>query len=630
MDRIDHLRWGREANDRQAERRTGWPVVAACMALCAGFAATQAVAQTLAMAAAEPSQRMEVVRPGQVQVTVGLPRAPARPVSLKGPNCVGELREHTQVSVPVGKSTIVTLPEAVRNRTVGNPQVLQAMQVSPRELYLLGMSLGSTNMIVQGRSGACSVIDVEVGADPAGVQAALARLMPEEKDIHVSAAADSLVLAGTVSDALAAQRVVEIASAFVRREAPDVPRDSCRKGNDCQSKNEQKAPAPPPNGDNVRIVNMLSIGAPQQVMLEVKVAEVSKTLIDQLGASANINGALGSWNFGLLADFLSGATSLISATKNNHLPLNLNLDAEKRDGLVKILAEPNLMAISGQTASFLAGGKVFIPVPQSNGTGGSTITLQEEQFGVALKFTPTVLSGGRINLQVAPEVSELSSTGVTLTAPNISGSTILPLITTRRASTTVQLRDGQSFAIGGLIKNNVTSNVNGLPGLGEVPVLGALFRSTNFQQDKTELMFVVTPHLAKPLGTNYRLPTDTFGQTNTPGVLLMGDMEGKKAPGAAPAPAPAQAPAPGRPAVPAAPATVPATPAAVPPEPATQVVPLLPAPAVAPSSTQQQVPPGTAGPTTGPTTGQAAARQDIAQVSRPPGVVGPNGGRSLP
>lgn len=623
MDRIDHLRWSREANDRQAERRTGWPVVAACMALCAGFAATQAVAQTLAMAAAEPSQRMEVVRPGQVQVTVGLPRAPARPVSLKGPNCVGELREHTQVSVPVGKSTIVTLPEAVRNRTVGNPNIIQAMLVSPRELYVLGMSTGSTNMIVQGRSGACSVIDVNVGADPAGVQAALARLMPEEKDIHVSAAADSLVLAGTVSDALAAQRVVEIAKAFVQRTAESVPSG---KGGGAAAGSAQAAPA----GADTRIVNMLSIGAPQQVMLEVKVAEVSKTLIDQLGASANINGALGSWNFGLLADFLSGATSLISATKNNHLPLNLNLDAEKRDGLVKILAEPNLMAISGQTASFLAGGKVFIPVPQSNGTGGSTITLQEEQFGVALKFTPTVLSGGRINLQVAPEVSELSSTGVTLTAPNISGSTILPLITTRRASTTVQLRDGQSFAIGGLIKNNVTSNVNGLPGLGEVPVLGALFRSTNFQQDKTELMFVVTPHLAKPLGTNYRLPTDTFGQTNTPGVLLMGDMEGKKAPGAAPAPAPAQAPAPGRPAVPAAPATVPATPAAVPPEPATQVVPLLPAPAVAPSSTQQQVPPGTAGPTTGPTTGQAAARQDIAQVSRPPGVVGPNGGRSLP
>lgn len=617
MDRIDHLRWSSDANGPHGERRTGWPILAASMALCAGLAATQAVAQTMAMASSEPSQRTEVVRPGQVQVTVGLPRAPERPVSLKGPNCVGDLREHTQVSVPVGKSTIVTLPEAVRNRTVGNPNILQAMLVSPRELYVLGMSTGSTNMIVQGRSGACSVIDVEVGADPAGVQAALARLMPDEKDIHVSAAADSLVLAGTVSDALAAQRVVEIAKAFVQRTAESVPSG---KSNRAAAGGAQAAPV---GGGDTRIVNMLSIGAPQQVMLEVKVAEVSKTLIDQLGASANINGAIGSWNFGLLADFLSGATSLISATKNNNLPLNLNLDAEKRDGLVKILAEPNLMAISGQTASFLAGGKVFIPVPQSNGTGGSTITLQEEQFGVALKFTPTVLSGGRINLQVAPEVSELSSTGVTLTAPNISGSTILPLITTRRASTTVQLRDGQSFAIGGLIKNNVTSNVNGLPGLGEVPVLGALFRSTNFQQDKTELMFVVTPHLAKPLGANYRLPTDTFGQTNTPGVLLMGDMEGKKAPGAAPAPVPAQGPAP---AVPGAPAAVPATPAAVPPEPATQVVPLLPAPGVPPSSTRQGQPPGTAA----PTTGQAATRQDIAQVGRVPGAAGPNDGRSLP
>ncbi|MDE2609515.1 MAG: pilus assembly protein N-terminal domain-containing protein, partial [Burkholderiales bacterium] len=287
MDRIDHLRWSSDANGPHGERRTGWPILAACMALCAGLAATQAVAQTMAMASSEPSQRTEVVRPGQVQVTVGLPRAPERPVSLKGPNCVGDLREHTQVSVPVGKSTIVTLPEAVRNRTVGNPNILQAMLVSPRELYVLGMSTGSTNMIVQGRSGACSVIDVEVGADPAGVQAALARLMPDEKDIHVSAAADSLVLAGTVSDALAAQRVVEIAKAFVQRTAESVPSG---KGNRAAAGGAQAAPV---GGGDTRIVNMLSIGAPQQVMLEVKVAEVSKTLIDQLGASANINGAIG-------------------------------------------------------------------------------------------------------------------------------------------------------------------------------------------------------------------------------------------------------------------------------------------------------------------------------------------------
>ncbi|WP_150697506.1 type II and III secretion system protein family protein [Pandoraea terrae] len=542
---------------------TRWGL-AACAVMWAGAAAAQAVVEPGALQKnSPPPHSVRAVSPGQVQVTIGMANAAEPPApGSKGPNCVGEMREASHVTVPVGKSTIINLPEPVRNRTVGNPHILQAMLVSSRSLYLLGLSVGSTNMIVQGRSGTCSVIDVAVGADPGGVQAALAELMPDEKNVRVYSAADSLVLSGTVSDSLKAQRVVEIANAFAQRASSSV--DS---GNGAGT---QPGGGPAQygggasggqgEGKSARIVNMMGIAAPQQVMLEVKVAEVSKTLIDQLGASADINGAFGSWSFGLLANFLSGSSGVVSAVKNNHLPLNFNLDAEKRDGLVKILAEPNLMAISGQTASFLAGGKVFIPVPQSNGTGGSTIVLQEEQFGVGLKFTPTVLDGGRINLQVAPEVSELSTTGVTLTAPNVSGSTILPLINTRRASTTVQLRDGQSFAIGGLIKNNITSNVKALPGLGEVPVLGALFRSTNFQQDKTELVFVITPRLVKPLDPNYPLPTDTFGQTNTAGVLLLGDMEGRK-----------KAPAPAGTAVsplsqqPAQPAVQPATPPAAPP-----------------------------------------------------------------
>jgi pilus assembly protein CpaC len=167
-------------------------------------------------------------------------------------------------------------------------------------------------------------------------------------------------------------------------------------------------------------------------------------------------------------------------------------------------------------------------VPQSNGTGGSTIILQEETFGVGLTFTPTVLDNGRINLKVSPEVSELSPTGVAVTAGTVSTTAVLPLITTRRASTTLQVYDGQSFAIGGLMKSNVTGTLKGLPGLGEVPVLGALFRSTNFQEDKTELVFVVTPRLAKPLPQNYPLPTDHFGKVTEAGVLFTGNMEGKK------------------------------------------------------------------------------------------------------
>lgn len=185
------------------------------------------------------------------------------------------------------------------------------------------------------------------------------------------------------------------------------------------------------------------------------------------------------------------------------------------------------MAISGQEGSFLAGGKILIPVAQSNVGGVPTITLSEKEFGVGLRFTPTVLSGGRINLQVAPEVSELSRDGVGINNFGNTSSQIFPLITTRRASTTVQLSDGQSFAIGGLIKNNTVSNIKAFPILGEIPILGALFRSTDFQNEKTELVFVVTPRLVKPLPPNYSLPTDNYRDPTRKELFLGGKLEGE-------------------------------------------------------------------------------------------------------
>lgn len=526
----------------EADRcRTG---VMLALCVCAGFWLAVAKAQVVGEGAAMVG-RMAAGAPLRVTIGVaGAARDPAAVSPSKGPVCRGPVRAQKQIVISVGKSTLLPLPEPVRNRTLGNPHIVEAMLVSPQTLYLVGLDIGTTNMIVQGRSGSCSIIDVAVGVDPAGLQAVLAELMPEEKGIKVSAAADSLVLTGTVSDATKVARVVELANAFMRR-----PIDNLAQGAGPGTAAPGYAPpsggaaigsamaigaASQPassGGANTRVVNMLQVAAPQQVMLEVKVAEVSKTLIDQLGASANLNGGFGSWSVGLLADFLSGSAGVISANKANRLPFNLSLDAQKSDGLVKILAEPNLMAISGQNASFLAGGKVFIPVPQSNGTGGTTIILKEEEFGVGLKFTPTVLENGRINLRVAPEVSELSSTGAVLSAPSITGTTILPLITTRRAATTLQVNDGQSFAIGGLIKNNVTGKLKALPGLGEIPVLGMLFRSTSFQQDKTELVFVVTPHLVKPLPPNYPLPTDGFVEPSAGQIYLQGNMEGGKPPG---------------------------------------------------------------------------------------------------
>ncbi|WAS58898.1 type II and III secretion system protein family protein [Burkholderia ambifaria] len=541
--------------------------------LCAG---TLTVYSALAQEGAESAALMKggasapaAVAKGPMQMTISMAPAPATAAAasaapMRGPNCVGAVRDATSVTVPLGKSLLVPMPEPVRNRTIGNPAVAQATMVSPQTLYILGLSVGTTNMIVQGRSGACRVIDVAVGADAGGLQSSLQQLMPGERDIHVSTAAGTIVLAGTVSNSQAAQQAVQIAHAYS---------DSAGEGGGGA-------------GKGAGVLNMLAVTSPQQVMLEVKVAEVSKTLINQMGTAFNIQGGFGSWSGALISNLLAGVASAGIFNKANNKPFSVAADAQNTDNLVKILAEPNLVTISGQEATFLAGGKIFIPVPQSSGTGTSSITLQEEEFGVALKFTPTVLANGRISLKVAPEVSELSQTGVTLSATNIGGTSILPLITTRRASTTVQMSDGESFAIGGLIKDNASGSLKAIPGVGEVPVLGALFRSTSFQQDRTELIFLITPHLVRPLQTaDVPLPTDSFSKPSEIDVYATGNMEGRKGvrkatmqpsngaapqtPASAPAPAPQSAapvapaaalPAPRAPQPAQAPAPVPAQP----------------------------------------------------------------------
>lgn len=428
--------------------------------------------------------------------------------------CSGAPAAPAQLALQMGRSTMLRLPEAVQNRAVGNPGVVQAMLVAPDTLYIAGVDVGTTNMIVQGKSGTCSVVDITVAMDPAALQATLASVMPEEKDIKVMAAADALVLTGTVSDAAAAARAVELANAYVRR--PLRPVAGAQKMD-----NTQQGQAG--NNNANRVVNMLAVSAPQQVQLEVKIAEVSKTLLDKLEAGATLRFGSGSWAATLLSNFLSGtANGLLDARRSNGKQ-QFTLEADKQDGVVRVLAEPNVMAISGQEGSFLAGGKFYIPVPQDNGK----ISMEEKEFGVGLRFTPTVLAGGRINLRVAPEVSELSREGVAVTAAGTNALAILPALTTRKASTTVQLYDGQSFAIGGLIKNNLTTSMKGLPVLGEMPVLGALFRSADYQQDRTELVFVITARLVKPqASTAYVLPTDKVGVPSRSAVLLGGRLEG--------------------------------------------------------------------------------------------------------
>lgn len=410
------------------------------------------------------------------------------------------------MNLTIGKSTLMRMPSAVSRVSLGNPNVADVTLISPTELYLLGKSYGSTNLIVWRKGSGPTAIDVNVNIDHGRMEDKIRELLPAETGIWVRPAADSVILTGLVSSAVKARAAEDIANAFVR----DVNKSLVLPMASSDAKGAQGGPmqsgggAAAANAAGSKVVNLLQIAEAQQVMLEVTVAEVSKTLMDKLGSRFQGTRRNGSWLFGIGSNLLSGGAGIVQALKNNGN--GLSIDAEKNDGLIKILAEPNLVAISGQEASFLAGGKIFIPVAREK---DGTITLEEKEFGVGVKFTPTVLEGGRIHLKVAPEVSELSQTGSPFTS--LRGETvILPSFTTRRAQTSVQLMDGQSLAIAGLIKNNVKQAVDRIPGLGEVPVMGALFKSSEFQGDRTELMFVITPRLIKPLDASHSLPTDGF------------------------------------------------------------------------------------------------------------------------
>jgi pilus assembly protein CpaC len=472
-----------------------------------------------------------------------------------------------EVTLSTGKSSLLRLPFPAARVAVGDAKIADVILLNPSEIYMLGKSTGSTNLIVWNRANQASVIDITVGLDITGLRQQFTELFPNEREIRITVSGNSLILSGMVADSVRAAQVVSVASAYLSRNSRGGNQGTSG-GTDAASQAAQSAAgngAPtaasgaaagaayqqamdPMSGlsqgaSSGRVVNMLSVAAPQQVMLEVKIAEVSKTLVDQLGASVGLNGTRGSWTYTMLSNLLSGNPSKVDAF-NNGSGKFVTLDAQKNDGLIKVLAEPTVMAISGQEASFLAGGKIFIPVAQNATSGNNQVTLEEKEYGIAVRFTPTVLEGGRINLRVTPEVSELNREGIGISASGSTATAILPSFTTRRASTTVQLYDGQSFAIGGLIKNNVTTSIKAFPGLGEIPILGALFRSSDFQSDRTELVFIVTPHLAQPLPPNPKLPTDDYVQPSRVDFFLNGKMEGRSPPAPAPATAPAPAPAP--------------------------------------------------------------------------------------
>ncbi|HJW03738.1 MAG TPA: type II and III secretion system protein family protein [Azospira sp.] len=498
----------------------------------ARWATAASAVPMLALALAFPVAAAPAGDPAKVTVNAGQKAAPSQKLAMT--------KEATEAAVVgpamhlvVGKSTLLRLPAPIDRMSVGNPTIADVTLISPRELYLLGKVYGSTNIIMWRKGGATTIVDVFVDPDVALLQDRLHTLLPGEKDIKVSNASDSIVLSGVVSSSVAASQAVEIAEAFIAQlnrglSSPIVAGNPTVAQGTAVPISQATGRTGGAGISPARVVNMMKVAAAQQVMLEVKVAEVQKTLLDKLGAQvgAASNGGGNNWTYSILSSFLSNSPGALVARSADGLK-RFTIDASKKDGLIKILAEPNIVAISGQEASFLAGGKIFLPVSSSPNalTGATTVTLEEKEFGVGLKFTPTVLDGGRINLKVAPEVSELSQTGTPFTTiGNVTA--VLPSMTTRRAQTTVQLMDGQSLAIAGLIKNNVTESVNRFPVLGEIPILGALFRSSEFQNDKTELMFVITPRLIKPLAPDYALPTDSFVPPSRGQFFLGGEMEG--------------------------------------------------------------------------------------------------------
>lgn len=421
-----------------------------------------------------------------------VPKASAKSSSQPDIQTQGPVKIAPPLRLTAGKSMLLQLSESAARLSVGNPDVADVVLINPREIYLLGKKTGQTNLLIWTAQGSTTLRDITVGTDTDALHAKLREYVPSAENLRVDTIADSVVLSGRVSDGMKVQRLMAISQAF--------------------------------NGDK-KVINMLRVHGTQQVMLEVKVAEVSKTLLDELGVDMNLTRTIGNTSVNLLSQLLSAGSTAVTAARANGLS-TITLTAEMKKGLVKVLAEPTITAISGQEGSFLAGGKIFIPVPQTNTSGGSSITLEEKEFGVGLRFLPTVLEDGLINLRVTPEVSELSQLGTTV--KGLGGqSSLLPSITTRRASTTVQLRDGESFAIGGLVKSNVTETIKAFPLLGELPVLGALFRSTAFQTDKSELLFVVTPRLAKVLPPDYALPTDSYIQPTRTEFFMNGKLEGR-------------------------------------------------------------------------------------------------------
>lgn len=435
------------------------------------------------------------------------------------------------IVVIVNKSRTIRFEKPFKTATIAATAIADVSPITDRALYIQGKTIGTTNISVFGDNmQLAEIIDLEVSIDTQNLQEKI-RASTGNRAIKVSASNGEVVLSGMATDAVAADRAVSVAQSMVR---------------------------------GVTLVNAMSVAPSQQVMLKVRFLEASRSAERDLGVNwfgTNAGGTqgfssgLGTPNIQPTPSTSTSSTGATTATTTNtgginviqsagsiltasgSAPfgvvlanlvnngtgnLNVMISALEAQGLVRRLAEPNLVTLSGDTAKFLAGGQFPVPTISNTTTGGPTATFQFVNYGVSLSFVPTVLQNGLINLRIAPEVSELDYTN----SVTISGTTI-PSILTRNAQTTIELRDGQSFAIAGLLQNRSVRNISQIPWIGSVPVLGTLFRSSAYQNNESDLVIIVTPHLVRPASPTDHLatPLDQRLSSNDVDFFLNGQLE---------------------------------------------------------------------------------------------------------
>jgi pilus assembly protein CpaC len=470
---------------------------------------------------------------------IAAPQAQGAPA----PAAPSKATQSQAISVQAGTGVLLRLSQPAASVMSAEPSIARVQPASPTSLFLMGVAPGRTTVIAtteagtaivqydvsvtQGVGGQNAAAPMPVGGAGAGagangsigaatllaIQATIARTVLGAAAVRVSSAGSDVMLAGTVPTAVAAQQAEAIARGYI--------------------------------GDKAGVIDSLTVLGAIQVNVRVRIAEISRQVTRQLGFNWQALGRGRDWRVGLLTGAATaGAISPLLPLRlapfanasvppnqigagfisgNKAWDVNGIIDALAADQLITILAEPNLTALSGETASFLAGGEFPIPVAGNASNTTPTITIEFKSFGVSLAVVPTVISATRLNLRVRPEVSQLSTNGA-VSVPLGSGTLTIPALTVRRAETTIELGSGQSFAIAGLLQKTSVDQTNALPWIGEIPVLGALFKSNDFQRGESELVIIVTPYVVQPAAspTALQAPTDHFRPATDLDRILFG------------------------------------------------------------------------------------------------------------